>query len=254
MGPPVYMFSGENITSLTINGVTSNFLAVKIDATGIEMKNNLDNRKGRYPLGTLPMVILNLAPAQLNDYLNGVSMYALQHLNLKVAGRKIPVSAILLKDDAFRLYFCNKAYCNFGNGIFLVGITSAYAEDTLILDYVSDLPAFINKYQQYIAANKNTRDTSLTIAKNNAIKDTAFGAVGGILGLAGASGGLDTAKSLFSTAKGFTNTIMGYQNKKKMMTAELMDKKASIKNEIVGGATEDTKIATYILSRDNTDL
>lgn len=245
LGPPFYTLSydGPWDDNFGEDNKKQTLIYYRCTTTGIKMNRGFQSE---YPLGALPEHIMNRPPKQLNEQ-NQISIYGLGHYQIKVANSPFAFYTIYSGFGYLRLG--NNVYMNFSSSIFLISRSANNPNSMHILDYVGDLPLFIDKYQQYIASNKNTRDTSLAIAKQQTDLNTGFAVGNGLMGvISNIKNPLGMIGSIFSTAESVTKNIIGLQNKKDMMNAELADKKTTLVNRVQGGAVEDTSVATYILT------
>lgn len=248
-GPPFYKFPKYNkvIQSFNYAGVANeNFLIIKITASGVVV----GTKQNKYHIGNIPDYMTYAEPERLNEDRH-LFILAANFINIEVAGKPVDFYPLF---NIPNLTFCDTAILNFSTSLFLYGRSEQDAKAIHILEYPANLPNMTDKYSDYLAATRNSRDTGLSIAKQQATLGTVSSLGSGLLGLAGAIGNpLGAAKSIFSTAQGITNNIIGYQNKKEMMNAELADKRAGIKDTIQSGGILETSAAINVLSFKETE-
>lgn len=116
---------------------------------------------------------------------------------------------------------------------------------TFTFNYPQTNTIITDAYQQYLNSVRNSQDTSMAIAKQNMITNTAQHVANGVIGAGKAAatmanplnwlnpakmagGALDAAQAVSDTAFGITREILAYENKQKEIDAANMDKQNSI--------------------------
>lgn len=105
----------------------------------------------------------------------------------------------------------------------------------LILKLPDNLPVMVDNYQQYLNSTKAVRDTSLSVARDNAIFSGVQGFGSGVVGLSAgiATGSANTAGTgLINTIFNPIGAYLGYRHKKQRLQAQLEDAKKTNPNMV----------------------
>lgn len=260
--PPVYNFRPENWDRVTFKVRTSSgeidrvFLCIVIEDKGIEFQNGYTGGINEaYELirtDALP-IDYSLSRPTLNKT-DKLHILVSHRIDFKFYGTSLKPSFLYQAGNARLKLGYNQCWFNFTNQAFFCYSTKFQQVGNTSFSYPSQLPVFVDKYMNYVAANQNTRDTSLSIAKQQMTMGVLGNVFGGALGIGGSlATGLTTSGSgigaaqglvgsVVNTGMGIAQNVLGYQNTVNTMKAQYADAKNTIGAEIQAGNIIDTSL------------
>lgn len=244
LGPPFWMVNPQNVNvgycdTADNSGVNRYFIWVQLQQQGIKL-----NRANRpLSIGSIPRYITTSAPDRLNKS-DSLSVYASNIIDFKINGNPVKLFNFLnTTDNPNRLYYGTggEVYFNFTSQFFLINKYKYYSMENSVIPYVGELPLYFDRYNEYIQNTRNTRDTGLNIAAQNAIMGTVKSFVGGAASLA-----TGDVMGVANAGMSLVSSTLGFYQKQQMIDAELKDKRSSMGTEIKAGNINDAAIATLI--------
>lgn len=260
--PPIYNFKPENWDALNLEvnlstgKETLRFLSIAIEDKGVEFQNGytggINNAYELIRTDALP-IDYSLSRPTLNKT-DKLHILVSHRIDFKFYGTSLKPSFLYQAGSARLKLGYNQCWFNFTNQAFFCYSTKFQQVGNTSFSYPSQLPVFVDKYMNYVAANQNTRDTSLSIAKQQMTMGILGNVFGGALGIGGSlANGLTTSGSgigaaqglvgnVVNTGMGIAQNVLGYQNTVNTMKAQYADAKNTIGAEIQSGSVVDASL------------
>lgn len=190
---------------------------------------------------------LNVDPLKDNNVINNWYLY--KYLKAKYYNNDLDLSYYY---DFEKNQFLTQGYFNFtGAGNYIDKIDQKSITDCLI-SYPYQLPSGTDGYLQYVSANYNSTNTSVSVAK----QQMALSLAGGLFSLGSSipamlKSPVSAVNSIGNFGLGAANTIMGYKNNMRMLKSQYDDAKNTNGSQINNSMLIDAAWINYYLKDDS---